>query len=549
MAPKPNRGRAADTAAMLGWGYPVNQSINAAGLGVTDPVPNRPAGGVPGLIGARPVGGPMASSPSTGHVAGAAGFQQTRMYPTAGPAAQQPTGPAMPTMPAVPAATGFDKSSSYNWSRNVLPKGAEAEIRENMGEQRRLVGVQSDAEQGLAAALKGAKKAELDAKVKSAEDFDRQRKDVQVALAPQEAELLSLTKAVKEGKVDPNRFWSNQTTGQAFATTLGAMLGAFTEGWTGGRVRNSALAVIERAIDRDIQAQRANLERDRAALGAQRGLVSYYYSKLGDLDRAQGLARVALTDLAQVEAQKAEQMYAGTIKGARAKLLQAQLEGAKMMQLAQMKSKRVGGSVTKTPKKAAAGADPLDRMMKMARLRQAMQKAGLAKRPLSEKETNSLGTGTTAMEKWSDFALRVWDEKMKTGWKAPDVAPDLAEFAYSKIPGTKGGAIYRELMTHAMAATRELSGAQASVIETEAQRLQQPHPIDSKAALQFKIRKFFEERLRNVTGMRQAKARFADVSSYDDALMRLIKKAKRVGQQTEQAGEMNQMINGILQGR
>lgn len=60
-------------------------------------------------------------------------------------------------------------------------------------------------------------------------------------------------------KVDPNNYWANASTGAKIMAALGVVLGAMGSKATGGR--NVALDIINNAIDRDMEAQKIQLDK------------------------------------------------------------------------------------------------------------------------------------------------------------------------------------------------------------------------------------------------------------------------------------------------
>ncbi len=86
-------------------------------------------------------------------------------------------------------------------------------------------------------------------------------------------------------RIDPAQFWSTRSTGQKVSAVVGMVLGGIGSGLTGQP--NQALAIIDRAIDRDIDAQRAEM-------GKKQNLVSILHSRIGDVDEATAMAKMYL---------------------------------------------------------------------------------------------------------------------------------------------------------------------------------------------------------------------------------------------------------------
>jgi hypothetical protein len=499
-----------------------------------------PQGGVEQGWEATPIGGMSAQQPG---VAGTAGFVGKTMYRGGQP--QTPAAPpppsGMPFMSMGPAEPQVTRTAS--WGGTKYDDAAVESYRESLGYGGQIAQAAADdaqvyaaretqAAQSLGADLEGNRKRWAD-----------DRKRIQGELDPQEQKLLKLAAKVQEGKVDPDRFWSSRSEGQQAALLISAMLGGFTEGFTQGRVRNRAVGIIENAINRDINAQKANIMAARGALESQQGIVSAFYRQLGNVDRAAELGRVAMYDAYKVKLAGVSAAAKGTAEQAKALLAQNHLEVAQNKLLMDITARKFGG--TKVTRTGGPGGG-LDALYKQMAIREKMQKLGMVKRPTDPKAVTALGQGVTALEDWSDWFQAVWKEKT-AGLPAPKKYYDVPEAVWTQTfgRGQKGKAVYDNLFTHAMAATRELSGAQAAVIETRAQQRLQPSPGDSQEALQYKARNFIRKRLRSLVATRNARSRFEDTTAYNEAIKRVVTRGLQLGNMTGDQ-EMLPMIQGAM---
>lgn len=73
----------------------------------------------------------------------------------------------------------------------------------------------------------------------------------------------ALQAEIAESKIDSGRFWKNAGAAGQAAAGLGIIAGSIGAAMTGGGARNLALDTIERAIDRDVQDQVAELDKKR----------------------------------------------------------------------------------------------------------------------------------------------------------------------------------------------------------------------------------------------------------------------------------------------
>lgn len=89
--------------------------------------------------------------------------------------------------------------------------------------------------------------------------------------------------------IDPDRLHSSMGTGQKIGLAISLILGGMGSGVTGGK--NPAMEMLEKSIDRDIDAQKAEL-------GKRENLLSSLLKQSGDLRESTSMTRIILTDLA-----------------------------------------------------------------------------------------------------------------------------------------------------------------------------------------------------------------------------------------------------------
>lgn len=132
------------------------------------------------------------------------------------------------------------------------------------------------------------------------EDLQRFNAYHENALNALNQERDNLTKDYVNGHIDPERYISNMSTGRRITTALSLILGGMGAGITGGE--NPALKMLNAQIDRDIEAQKENL-------GKQKTLLSLNNEKFGDLRQAEAFTKANLYDMystkLQMEAAKA----------------------------------------------------------------------------------------------------------------------------------------------------------------------------------------------------------------------------------------------------
>lgn len=106
------------------------------------------------------------------------------------------------------------------------------------------------------AALKAetnAKAGEAGALKQFSEDIEDQKTPEEIAAAHKGADDAAM-QAYQSKKIDPDRYWNSRSTGAKISAGIGMILGGLSSGATGGP--NLAVETINRAIDRDIEAQK-----------------------------------------------------------------------------------------------------------------------------------------------------------------------------------------------------------------------------------------------------------------------------------------------------
>lgn len=103
--------------------------------------------------------------------------------------------------------------------------------------------------------------------------------------------------AVRAGKVDPNRYWNDKSTGSKILATIGMAFGQYAAALTGGE--NTAAKLINAQIERDIQAQTEDLANAKDAAALSRSELGRLMEKHGDLRTAQADLRARQHAVAQ----------------------------------------------------------------------------------------------------------------------------------------------------------------------------------------------------------------------------------------------------------
>jgi hypothetical protein len=91
--------------------------------------------------------------------------------------------------------------------------------------------------------------------------------------------------------IQPDRFFAGNGGANRFGAALAVALGSLGSSLTGGP--NEALAIINATVERDIEAQRANMANAQAGVGAQQSALGMFLNMLGDERAAEEATRAA----------------------------------------------------------------------------------------------------------------------------------------------------------------------------------------------------------------------------------------------------------------
>ncbi len=196
---------------------------------------------------------------------------------------------------------------------------------------------------------KGAYKAQADAAQKEAEalapvyEAEQQRvANMQTYLQQGHDDITKRAEALKQqvadGTIDPNKYWADGGISRRITSSLGVLLSGLGQGLSaagGHPTENMAMAVIQKNIERNIDAQKENLAKNRFLYDAT-------IKEYGTLDNYTAAQRALDTAMVAAQAKKVGNQFTGPRAQAAAQLLSAQAdaaEGAVRSQFAQQYAK------------------------------------------------------------------------------------------------------------------------------------------------------------------------------------------------------------------
>jgi hypothetical protein len=139
-------------------------------------------------------------------------------------------------------------------------------------------------------------------------------------MTEQSAKLQKLADQYSSSTIDPKHFWADKNAAQKVSIGIGMFLG----GLGGGP--NQAVQLIENAIGRDIDAQKANVDKLGKQVSAQQNVYQNMREQFGDDRQAEAATRLMYLNKVQTQLQQVASQYKGPQIMAQAKEAYGKLE-------------------------------------------------------------------------------------------------------------------------------------------------------------------------------------------------------------------------------
>lgn len=200
------------------------------------------------------------------------------MYPTPPPTTAPTMAPTMPKAPTLPS-TPSTSTAAYNRAVGDETAALKAQYARK-----------ADIEQATGQRELAANEAARQQLMKN----QQAREVADAGIAKRQEEQRNELDALSNTRVDPDRVFKNQTTGQQIAGLISVALGGYL---TAGRGPNPAIEMIQKKIDDDVKAQMADLETKRFGIGAKNTLLQQQIAQNRDKADAAETLRLAQTKL------------------------------------------------------------------------------------------------------------------------------------------------------------------------------------------------------------------------------------------------------------
>lgn len=200
----------------------------------------------------------------------------------------------------------------------------ERDIGSAVAEGRSAADLQAQAEQQKSKALVGMYQQHV-------ADLQQSHAQYQGDLQTTKTKIDQLTGDIEKATIDPQHFWSDKSTAQKVTSGIGLILAGIGSGLTGQP--NLAAQFLQRSVDRDIDAQKANL-------GKKETLLSSLYRRYGNIQEAEQATRGHLMAVLAGQVGVAGAQAGSTAAQAAAAQLKSQLSLAAFTPLSQIVTQR-----------------------------------------------------------------------------------------------------------------------------------------------------------------------------------------------------------------
>jgi len=212
-----------------------------------------------------------------------------------------------PEMQAAPVVAPAAPLSGYDIQTSAITQGALAAQQQALNDQRAYSDIVSEQKK-----IEDARKSKEDAALIAANAMKKK----------QDAAIAELAAT----KISPDNYWANKSTGQKIGIGIALIAGAFGAANTG---KNSAVEVIDKAIDQDIDTQKANYAAKKGAVGEMDSAYAKLHGVYKDEVAATAAAKAELLNQAMIKLQSNAAKFKGDAATAAATSALGQLQSLK----------------------------------------------------------------------------------------------------------------------------------------------------------------------------------------------------------------------------
>lgn len=253
----------------------------------------------------------------------------------------------------------FRQQEPQRRENDMVPAGQpSARTNARVGGATGLMSAEMEMRKAADAEKKAIQEAAIAGKARAAEEFTAMEafKSAQQQQAVREAEVRAQSKRALEeqerlyqqdlaslrninSEVDPGKYWADRNVGSKILAGIGMILGGFDPSG-----QNRAVELVQRAIDRDIDAQKANIQtriaKGREAISSRQNLMGMMRQRFGDDLSAELAARQVMNEQFKTQLEQVARVHAGDEKAEAAAQAMARIDQSIAANAAQLRERQ-----------------------------------------------------------------------------------------------------------------------------------------------------------------------------------------------------------------
>ncbi len=234
--------------------------------------------------------------------------------------------------------------------------------------------------------------------------------EVEEQIAEHDKEAAQIRADLASQKVDPDSWWSSKTTGQKVGYGIAIALAGLGKAIAGKDGPNVVIDMMDRAVDRDIQAQKDNIMKRRGDLKDVQGIMAGLYQRLGSMRQAEAQARIMLKEQFASKLEQIAQQSNNPIIRARADAALA--ASAKRLLVEKNQAWQATRNVVTRSSSSSSQRVPL---FKLLQAQMAQQKKGAQLKPPTDKTKTEAGNINSARKALIHYVHQYKKLKAKPG--------------------------------------------------------------------------------------------------------------------------------------
>jgi hypothetical protein len=153
------------------------------------------------------------------------------------------------------------------------------------------------------------------------------RQQIQAEIDEKQVKLEQAVANLESTRINPDRYWQNKSTGDKIIASIAMVIGGIGAGLTGKR--NTAVDIISKAINADIDAQKKEMEKAEKGITASKSVLGELRAQIKDQKLAEQLTLDSMYSAAQKKLDEVKSRFADPAKQAQVDQLIAQIDQKK----------------------------------------------------------------------------------------------------------------------------------------------------------------------------------------------------------------------------